>query len=61
MLGFGILFGAIVTLVVSAGFQHTYPAPSYSDNHAVSLVPQADYVWCIILMFGTIPAVLTYY
>uniref|UniRef100_A0A0E0K8V1 H(+)/Pi cotransporter n=1 Tax=Oryza punctata TaxID=4537 RepID=A0A0E0K8V1_ORYPU len=61
MQGFGILFGAIVALAVSAGFRHAYPAPSYSDNHAASLVPQADYVWRIILMFGTVPAALTYY
>uniref|UniRef100_A0A0D9VPM0 H(+)/Pi cotransporter n=1 Tax=Leersia perrieri TaxID=77586 RepID=A0A0D9VPM0_9ORYZ len=61
MQGFGILFGAIVALAVSSGFRHAYPAPSYADNRAESLVPQADYVWRIILMFGTIPAALTYY
>ncbi|XP_006662397.2 probable inorganic phosphate transporter 1-3 [Oryza brachyantha] len=61
MQGFGILFGAIVALVVSAGFRNAYPAPSYADNRAASLVPEADYVWRIILMFGTIPAALTYY
>uniref|UniRef100_A0A0E0DWR8 Uncharacterized protein n=1 Tax=Oryza meridionalis TaxID=40149 RepID=A0A0E0DWR8_9ORYZ len=61
MQGSGILFGAIVALAVSAGFRHAYPAPSYSDNHAASLVPQADYVWRIIVMFGTVPAALTYY
>lgn len=26
-----------------------------------SLVPEADYIWRIILMFGAIPAALTYY
>uniref|UniRef100_A0A0D9XK64 H(+)/Pi cotransporter n=1 Tax=Leersia perrieri TaxID=77586 RepID=A0A0D9XK64_9ORYZ len=61
MQGFGILFGAIVALVVSAAFRNAYPAPSYADGRAASLVPQADYVWRIILMFGTIPAALTYY
>ncbi|TKV93626.1 hypothetical protein SEVIR_9G238400v4 [Setaria viridis] len=62
MQGFGILFGAIVALVVSAGFRNSYPAPSYQDNPTASLVvPEADYVWRIILMFGTIPAALTYY
>nr|CBH19564.1 inorganic phosphate transporter [Oryza sativa Indica Group] len=30
-------------------------------GRAASLVPQADYVWRIILMFGTVPAALTYY
>jgi hypothetical protein len=61
MQGFGILFGAIVALVVSAGFRDSYPAPSYKEDPAASLVPEADYVWRIILMFGTIPAALTYY
>uniref|UniRef100_A0A0D9Z254 H(+)/Pi cotransporter n=1 Tax=Oryza glumipatula TaxID=40148 RepID=A0A0D9Z254_9ORYZ len=61
MQGFGILFGAIVALVVSAGFRHAYPAPSYAQNPAASLAPQADYTWRLILMFGTIPAGLTYY
>lgn len=61
MQGFGILFGTIVALGVSAAFRHAYPAPSYAENPAASLVPQADYVWRIILMFGTIPAALTFY
>ncbi|KAJ1298765.1 hypothetical protein BS78_01G478900 [Paspalum vaginatum] len=61
MQGFGILFGAIVALVVSAAFRNAYPAPPYYQDHAASLVPQADYVWRIILMFGTLPAALTYY
>uniref|UniRef100_A0A0D3HE60 H(+)/Pi cotransporter n=1 Tax=Oryza barthii TaxID=65489 RepID=A0A0D3HE60_9ORYZ len=61
MQGFGILFGAIVALIVSAGFRNAYPAPSYADGRAASLVPEADYVWRIILMFGTVPAALTYY
>ncbi|CAL4942109.1 unnamed protein product [Urochloa decumbens] len=61
MQGFGILFGAIVGLVVSAGFRNSFPAPAYEVDAAASLVPEADYVWRIILMFGTIPAALTYY
>ncbi|KAL5218221.1 hypothetical protein ABZP36_018905 [Zizania latifolia] len=61
MQGFGILFGTIVALVVSAAFRNAYPAPSYAENPSASLVPQADYVWRIILMFGTIPAALTFY
>ncbi|GJM99161.1 hypothetical protein PR202_ga16241 [Eleusine coracana subsp. coracana] len=48
MQGFGILFGTIVALVVSAAFR-------------ASLVPEADYLWRVVLMFGTVPAALTYY
>uniref|UniRef100_J3LK24 H(+)/Pi cotransporter n=1 Tax=Oryza brachyantha TaxID=4533 RepID=J3LK24_ORYBR len=50
MQGFGILFGAIVALVVSAGFRNAYPSPSYAQNPAASLVPQSDYAWRIILI-----------
>ncbi|KAL2326505.1 hypothetical protein Fmac_025563 [Flemingia macrophylla] len=61
MQGFGILAGAIVSIIVATAFDHAYSAPSYEENPAASLVPEADYVWRIILMFGAIPAALTYY
>ncbi|KAG4182669.1 hypothetical protein ERO13_A09G058400v2 [Gossypium hirsutum] len=61
MQGFGILGGGIVGLIVSATFDHAYKAPAYSVDAAASTVPQADYVWRIILMVGAIPAALTYY
>ncbi|KAJ7964679.1 phosphate transporter 1 1 [Quillaja saponaria] len=61
MQGFGILAGGIVAVIVSSAFDHAYEAPPYSVNAAASLVPEADYVWRIILMFGSIPAGLTYY
>ncbi|KAG8073474.1 hypothetical protein GUJ93_ZPchr0006g44147 [Zizania palustris] len=61
MQGFGILAGGIVTLVMSTVFQDVYPAPAYEVNAAASIVPQADYVWRIILMLGALPAILTYY
>ncbi|KAK7273454.1 hypothetical protein RIF29_14504 [Crotalaria pallida] len=61
MQGFGILFGGIVSLVISTIFDHAYSAPAYEVDPAASLVPQADYVWRIILMFGALPAALTYY
>ncbi|XP_042518055.1 inorganic phosphate transporter 1-4-like [Macadamia integrifolia] len=61
MQGFGILAGGIVGLIVSSAFKSKYPAPAYQDNAGASTVAQADYVWRIILMFGGIPAALTYY
>ncbi|XP_027343829.1 probable inorganic phosphate transporter 1-5 [Abrus precatorius] len=61
MQGFGILAGAVVSIVVSTAFDHAYKAPPYNVNPKASLVPQADYVWRIILMFGALPAALTYY
>jgi PHS family inorganic phosphate transporter-like MFS transporter len=61
MQGFGILAGGIVSLVVSTAFDHAYKAPPYNIDPAGSLVPEADYVWRIILMFGAVPAALTYY
>ncbi|KAL6650429.1 hypothetical protein ACP70R_009354 [Stipagrostis hirtigluma subsp. patula] len=48
MQGFGNLAAGIVGMVVSAAFVHGDPS-------------NADFVWRIVLMFGAIPAVLTYY
>ncbi|XP_074318962.1 low affinity inorganic phosphate transporter 1-like [Silene latifolia] len=61
MQGFGNLTGGILALIVSTAFKAAFPAPAYQDNAPASLVPQADYVWRIILMFGAVPALLTYY
>lgn len=61
MQGFGNLTGGIVALIVSSAFKAAFPAPPYEKDASTSLVPQADYVWRIILMFGAIPATLTYY
>ncbi|KAJ4967902.1 hypothetical protein NE237_014603 [Protea cynaroides] len=61
MQGFGILGGGIVSLIVSAAFKSKWKAPPYEENPAASLVSEADYVWRIILMFGGVPALLTYY
>ncbi|CAN6288092.1 unnamed protein product [Urochloa humidicola] len=61
MQGFGILAGGIVTLIISAAFRAGYPAPAYQSDPSGSTVPQADFVWRIILMLGAAPALLTYY
>ncbi|XP_059436258.1 low affinity inorganic phosphate transporter 1-like [Corylus avellana] len=61
MQGFGILCGGMVAIVVSAIFRALFPAPAYSVNPTASTIRQADYVWRIILMFGALPAGLTYY
>ncbi|KAF3778404.1 Inorganic phosphate transporter 1-1 [Nymphaea thermarum] len=56
MQGLGILAGGIVSIIVSAAFMN-----NYETGRAGKTVPQADYVWRIILMFGAVPAALTYY
>ncbi|KAM1119674.1 hypothetical protein ACFX15_043057 [Malus domestica] len=61
MQGFGILAGGVVAIVVSAIFNSLYHAEPYSVDPLGSTVPQADYVWRIILMFGAVPALLTFY
>ncbi|XP_044486640.1 low affinity inorganic phosphate transporter 1-like [Mangifera indica] len=61
MQGFGILAGGMVAIIVSAAFKAKYPAPTYAADHIRSTGPEADYVWRIILMFGAVPALLTYY
>ncbi|GAB4850911.1 Probable inorganic phosphate transporter 1-5 [Ancistrocladus abbreviatus] len=61
MQGFGILVGRIVGLIVSAGFERHYHSPSYQEDPVLSCPPNADYIWRTILMFGAVPAGLTYY
>ncbi|KAK4278570.1 hypothetical protein QN277_016401 [Acacia crassicarpa] len=61
MQGFGILFGGIVSLMFSTAFDHAYKAPPYNVDAKASLPPQADYVWRVILMFGALPAAMTFY
>ncbi|KAL3524075.1 hypothetical protein ACH5RR_016909 [Cinchona calisaya] len=61
MQGFGILAGGMVAIIVSAAFKAGYPASAYVKDALGSTVSEADYVWPIILMFGAIPAALTYY
>ncbi|KAL6909332.1 hypothetical protein ACP4OV_001613 [Aristida adscensionis] len=61
MQGFGILTGGLVTLLVSAAFRARFHAPAYQAAAQASTPPQADLVWRLILMFGAVPALLTYY
>ncbi|CAN7027926.1 unnamed protein product [Brassica oleracea var. botrytis] len=61
MQGVGILAGGFVALAVSSIFDKKFPAPTYAVNRALSTPPQADYIWRIIVMFGALPAALTYY
>ena len=61
MQGFGILAGGAVAILVSFLFRHFFPAPAYALDPIRSTIPQADFVWRIILMFGAVPAALTFY
>ncbi|KAI3879475.1 hypothetical protein MKX03_014095 [Papaver bracteatum] len=61
MQGTGILAGGIFSLIVAAIFDKIYPAPAYAVDAKASLPPEADYIWRIIVIFGAVPAVLTYY
>ncbi|XP_041995640.1 inorganic phosphate transporter 1-2-like [Salvia splendens] len=59
--GFGILTSCIVALIVSVTFDHAYNKPTYAENAAASTVAKTDYIWRIIVMFGALPAALTFY
>lgn len=61
MQGFGILSGGIFAMIISTAFDARFPAPAYEVDPVASTIPQADYVWRIILMAGSLPALLTYY
>ncbi|ERM94889.1 hypothetical protein AMTR_s00009p00133710, partial [Amborella trichopoda] len=61
MQGFGILAGGMVAIIVSAAFHAKFDSPPFEKVGKASTVPEADYVWRIIVMFGALPAALTYY
>ncbi|RLM64884.1 hypothetical protein C2845_PM16G02880 [Panicum miliaceum] len=63
MQGFGNLTGGIVAIIISASaaFKARFDVPAYKDDPAGFTVSQADYAWRMVLMFGAIPALLTYY
>ncbi|KAI5315782.1 hypothetical protein L3X38_044958 [Prunus dulcis] len=61
MQGFGILAGGLFAMLMSAIFEAKFKAPAYEVDPTGSTVPQADYLWRIILMVGALPAALTYY
>ncbi|KAK8717959.1 hypothetical protein V6N13_045209 [Hibiscus sabdariffa] len=61
MQGFGILAGGIFAIILSSAFKVLFEAPTYEADALRSTVPQADYLWRIILMVGALPAALTYY
>lgn len=61
MQGFGILAGGVFAIIVSSSFRAKYNVLPYDQDEYGSTPHQADYVWRIILMFGAIPAALTYY
>ncbi|XP_074357008.1 inorganic phosphate transporter 1-4-like [Apium graveolens] len=61
MQGFGILSGGIFAIILSSAFDAKFKAPAYEVDPIGSTVPQADFVWRIILMAGALPALLTYY
>ncbi|KAM7253760.1 hypothetical protein ACFE04_031442 [Oxalis oulophora] len=61
MQGFGILAGGVFAIIMAAVFEASFPSPAYQVDPILSTVPQADYIWRIILMAGALPAALTYY
>ncbi|KAL5561886.1 hypothetical protein UlMin_031633 [Ulmus minor] len=61
MQGFGILAGGVFAIIISAAFQSWFSSPSYEVDPIGSTIPQADFLWRIILMVGALPAALTYY
>eukprot|EP00249_Psilotum_nudum_P018478 c26824_g2_i1 orf=1-1521(-) len=61
MQGFGILTGAAVAIIAAAAFKKEYPRKPFDEDPIGSTAPQADFLWRIILMLGSIPAMLTYY
>uniref|UniRef100_A0A7N0T2T7 Major facilitator superfamily (MFS) profile domain-containing protein n=1 Tax=Kalanchoe fedtschenkoi TaxID=63787 RepID=A0A7N0T2T7_KALFE len=61
MQGVGIIFAGLVSMILSKLFLNSYPADGYTTNRYLSTQPEADYLWRIVLMLGSLPAILTYY
>jgi len=61
MQGFGILGAGIFAIIISSAFKAKFDSPSYEVDPVGSTVPQADYIWRIIVMVGALPAAMTYY
>ena len=61
MQGFGIQAAGAIAIGVTALFRSRFPAPAYNVDPAASTPAEADLVWRIILMFGAVPAALTFY
>ncbi|GMN44467.1 hypothetical protein TIFTF001_013656 [Ficus carica] len=64
MQGVGIIFAGLVSMTVSKIFLVNDHNPVYKGNefnNVLSTQPHADYMWRIVLMFGALPAILTYY
>ncbi|KAK7355922.1 hypothetical protein VNO80_15186 [Phaseolus coccineus] len=61
MQGFGILAGGVFAIIMSSIFKAQFDSPPYEVDPLGSTVPQADYLWRIILIVGALPAAMTYY
>ncbi|KAL0403210.1 UNVERIFIED_CONTAM: Inorganic phosphate transporter 1-11 [Sesamum radiatum] len=61
MQGVGIIFAGLVSMIISKVFLDYYGAQPFKEEHVFSTEPEADYVWRIVLMLGSLPALLTYY
>ncbi|KAI3900470.1 hypothetical protein MKW92_036248 [Papaver armeniacum] len=57
MQGFGILTSSAVTMLLCVIFNHA----SESKNTVIRTPDEADLLWRLILMFGAIPAAMTFY
>ncbi|KAJ6884415.1 hypothetical protein NC652_031433 [Populus alba x Populus x berolinensis] len=55
------MFAGAVSTIVSMSFLSAFPAPPFSKANVISTQPETDFAWRIVLMFGAIPAALTYY
>ncbi|KAI9126324.1 hypothetical protein K1719_002745 [Acacia pycnantha] len=61
MQGVGILACGLFAMIISSIFKSSFKAPPYEVDPVGSTVPQADFVWRIVLMAGAVPAAMTYY
>ncbi|CAM6125846.1 unnamed protein product [Calypogeia fissa] len=69
MQGVGYLVAAAVTIIITSIFRNSYPRQAFDVYQSAnpgqltdpSVPRQADWVWRLVLMFGAVPAALTFY
>ncbi|XP_044468530.1 low affinity inorganic phosphate transporter 4-like [Mangifera indica] len=61
MQGVGTMFAGLVSMILAKIFLSQYPAPAYRVDRLLSTQPEGDFFWRIVLMFGALPALLTFH
>lgn len=60
MQGMGIIFAGLVSMIVSKFFLMNTTDVKFSTDPILSTQPEGDYMWRIVLMLGSVPAIVIF-